>query len=122
MEHVEDYAGSERAGGMALMGRDIQNLDPGSFRLDRTGDTFCVGQLFTGACLMTSAQPSSPVSTPTSIFSFHGVRYLVTDVQRAVTFYTTHLGFTLEYQQLPAFATVALGPLKLHLSGPAASG
>jgi len=50
------------------------------------------------------------------------VRYLVSDVQRAVTFYTTHLGFTLEYQQLPAFATVALGPLKLHLSGPGASG
>ena len=71
---------------------------------------------------MTSAQSSSPVSTPTSTFSFHGVRYLVTDVQQAVTFYTTHLGFTLEYQQLPAFATVALGPLKLHLSGPDASG
>ncbi|HEY3115344.1 MAG TPA: VOC family protein [Chloroflexota bacterium] len=72
---------------------------------------------------MTSAQPSSAVSAPTTgIFSFHGVRYLVTDVQRAITFYTTHLGFTLEYQQLPAFATVALGPLKLHLSGPGASG
>jgi glyoxylase I family protein len=72
---------------------------------------------------MPTAQPTSPVSaSATAIFSFHGVRYLVTDVQRAVTFYTTHLGFTLEYQQLPAFATVALGPLKLHLSGPAASG
>ncbi len=72
---------------------------------------------------MTSAQPSSPMPvTTTTIFSFHGVRYLVSDVQRAVTFYTTHLGFTLEYQQLPAFATVALGPLKLHLSGPDASG
>ena len=72
---------------------------------------------------MTSAKPSSQVSAPTTaIFSFHGVRYLVTDVQRAVAFYTTHLGFTLDYQQLPAFATVALGPLKLHLSGPAASG
>jgi glyoxylase I family protein len=62
-------------------------------------------------------------SEPTAgISSFHGVRYLVTDVQRAITFYTTHLGFTLEHQQLPAFATVALGPLKLHLSGPGASG
>ena len=72
---------------------------------------------------MTSAQPSSAVSVPsTGIFGFHGVRYLVTDVQRAIAFYTTHLGFTLEHQQLPAFATVALGPLKLHLSGPGASG
>ncbi len=58
----------------------------------------------------------------TGIAGFHGVRYLVTDVQRAVAFYTTHLGFTVERQQLPAFATVALGALKLHLSGPGASG
>jgi glyoxylase I family protein len=72
---------------------------------------------------MTSAQPSAAVSAPsTGIFGFHGVRYLVTDVQQAIAFYTTHLGFTLEHQQLPAFATVALGPLKLHLSGPGASG
>ena len=53
---------------------------------------------------------------------FHGVRYLVTDVQRAIDFYTTHLGFNLEHQQLPMFATVALGPLKIHLSGAGASG
>ena len=72
---------------------------------------------------MPSAQPNSAASTPsTGIVDFHGVRYLVTDVQRAIAFYTTHLGFTLEHQQLPAFATVALGPLKLHLSGPGASG
>lgn len=54
--------------------------------------------------------------------TFHGVRYLVTDVKRAAEFYTTNLGFTLEHQMLPAFATVALGPLKIHLSGPGASG
>ena len=72
---------------------------------------------------MTSAQPGPAVSAPsTGILAFHGVRYLVTDVQPAIAFYTTHLGFTLEHQQLPAFATVALGPLKLHLSGPGASG
>lgn len=57
-----------------------------------------------------------------SASDFHGVRYLVTDVKRAVDFYTTHLGFNLEHQHLPAFATVALGPLKIHLSGPEASG
>src|SRR5215510_4875412 len=54
--------------------------------------------------------------------AFHGVRYLVADVQRAIAFYTTQLGFDVEHQQLPAFATVALGPLKIHLSGPGASG
>jgi glyoxylase I family protein len=41
----------------------------------------------------------------------HGIRYQTTDVQRAVEFYTKHLGFRLEHQQLPAFATVSLGDL-----------
>ena len=53
---------------------------------------------------------------------YHGIRYQIKDVQRAVEFYTTHLGFKLEHQQLPAFATVSLGDLKLLLSGPGASG
>ena len=57
-----------------------------------------------------------------SIQGLHGVRYQTTDVQRAAKFYTTHLGFTLEHQQLPAFATVSLGSFKLLLSGPGASG
>jgi glyoxylase I family protein len=39
-----------------------------------------------------------------------------------VAFYTTHLGFTLEHQQPPAFAAVSLGDLTLLLSGPGASG
>jgi glyoxylase I family protein len=52
----------------------------------------------------------------------HGVRYQVKDVAHAVSFYTTHLGFTLEHQQLPAFASVALGDAKILLSGPQASG
>ena len=43
-------------------------------------------------------------------------------MQQAIDFYTTRLGFSLEHQQLPAFATVALGPLKIHLSGADASG
>jgi len=54
--------------------------------------------------------------------SVHGVRYLVTDVARSVTFYTTHLGFSLKHQQLPAFASVSLGHVDLLLSGPQASG
>jgi glyoxylase I family protein len=52
----------------------------------------------------------------------HGVRYQVKDVARAVAFYTQHLGFTLEHQQLPAFANVSLGDAKILLSGPGASG
>src|SRR6266542_6610366 len=48
----------------------------------------------------------------------HGVRYQVKDVARSVAFYTTHLGFTLEHQQLPAFANVSLGDAHILLSGP----
>ncbi len=53
---------------------------------------------------------------------FHGVRYQVRDVQRSVVFYTEHLGFKLEHQQLPAFASVSLGNAQILLSGPGASG
>jgi glyoxylase I family protein len=56
------------------------------------------------------------------IISVHGVRYQVKDVARAVAFYTEHLGFKLERQQLPAFASVSLGGFTLLLSGPGASG
>jgi len=53
---------------------------------------------------------------------FHGVRYQVSDVARAVAFYTERLGFKLELQKLPAFANVSLGALQILLSGPGASG
>ena len=52
----------------------------------------------------------------------HGVRYQVKDVARAVAFYTSHLGFSLVHQQLPAFASVSLGDAEILLSGPQASG
>lgn len=72
---------------------------------------------------MTSAQPTSAdTTTGTGVLGFHGVRYLVTDVARAIDFYTSYLGFTLVHKQLPAFAAVSLGPLTLNLSGPGASG
>ena len=50
------------------------------------------------------------------------VRYLVDDVQAAVDFYTTHLGFTVRSHPAPAFADVVRGPLRLLLSGAASSG
>jgi catechol 2,3-dioxygenase-like lactoylglutathione lyase family enzyme len=49
------------------------------------------------------------------------VRYLVDDVQAAVDFYTTQLGFTLRWAALPAFADVTRGNLRLLPSGPASS-
>jgi catechol 2,3-dioxygenase-like lactoylglutathione lyase family enzyme len=53
---------------------------------------------------------------------YASVRYLVEDVQVAVDFYTTHLGFILNSSAAPAFADVVRGPLRLLLSGPASSG
>ena len=52
----------------------------------------------------------------------HGIRYQTKDVARSVAFYTTHLGFNLKHQQLPAFANVSLGDANVLLSGPQASG
>jgi catechol 2,3-dioxygenase-like lactoylglutathione lyase family enzyme len=49
------------------------------------------------------------------------VRYMVDDVEAAIDFYTTHLGFTLLSSWGSAFADVTRGPLRLLLSGPACS-
>jgi catechol 2,3-dioxygenase-like lactoylglutathione lyase family enzyme len=49
------------------------------------------------------------------------VRYMVDDVENAVAFYTTHFGFTLRTDAVPAFADVVRGNLRLLLSGPASS-
>ena len=56
------------------------------------------------------------------IKNVHGTRYQVKDVARAAAFYTQHLGFTVEQQHLPMFATLSLGGAHLLLSGPGASG
>jgi catechol 2,3-dioxygenase-like lactoylglutathione lyase family enzyme len=58
----------------------------------------------------------------TATNQYASVRYLVNDVQAAVDFYTTHLGFTLNTSAAPAFADVVRGPLRLLLSGPTSSG
>jgi len=49
------------------------------------------------------------------------VRYMVDDVEAAVVWYTTHLGFSLLSNYAPAFADVRRGALRLLLSGPKSS-
>jgi predicted enzyme related to lactoylglutathione lyase len=49
------------------------------------------------------------------------VRYMVDDVDAAVAFYTTQLGFTLNSNAAPAFADVMRGDLRLLLSGATSS-
>lgn len=49
------------------------------------------------------------------------VRYMVDDVEAAITFYTEHFGFTVNSNMAPAFADVVRGPLRILLSGPKSS-
>jgi len=58
------------------------------------------------------------MSTPEQMVS---VRYMVDDVQAAVDFYTSHLGFTVRTSAAPAFADVTRGNLRLLLAGPGSS-
>ena len=46
------------------------------------------------------------------------IRYFVNDVDRAIAFYTQHLGFKLEKQMGSAIASVSRNDLTLWLSGP----
>jgi glyoxylase I family protein len=81
-----------------------------------------------GDTTMAEAQGKQPSATmedthaKAAVQGFHGVRYQVADVARSIGFYVNHLGFTLDHQQLPAFASVSLGGLRILLSGPGASG
>ena len=65
---------------------------------------------------------TSRIDAHAFIKGVHGIRYQVKDVARSVAFYTQTLGFTLEHQQLPAFASVSLSDVQILLSGPQASG
>jgi catechol 2,3-dioxygenase-like lactoylglutathione lyase family enzyme len=46
------------------------------------------------------------------------VRYIVLDVDAAIAFYTSHLGFKLDMHPAPAFAMLSRGDLRLVLSAP----
>jgi glyoxylase I family protein len=65
---------------------------------------------------------NAPPQEKDLVVGFHGVRYQVRDVARAIEFYTKSLGFKLGHQALPAFANVSMDNLTMLLSGPEASG
>lgn len=50
------------------------------------------------------------------------IRYIVDDVAASIAFYEEHLGFAIEQDARPAFASVTRGALRLLLSGPGSSG
>src|SRR5688500_20220458 len=65
---------------------------------------------------------SSTANSQSFVKGLWGVRYQVKDVSRSVDFYTRQLGLKLDHQNLPAFAQVSVGNLKLILTVPSASG
>jgi catechol 2,3-dioxygenase-like lactoylglutathione lyase family enzyme len=50
------------------------------------------------------------------------VRYIVNDVDQAVSFYTNLLGFNLDMHPGPGFASLSLGDLRLLLNRPGGGG
>lgn len=50
------------------------------------------------------------------------IRYMIDDVPAAIKFYTTHLGFTIDHDASPAFASVTRDGVRLLLSGKTSSG
>jgi predicted enzyme related to lactoylglutathione lyase len=50
------------------------------------------------------------------------IRYMIDDVSVAIKFYTTHLGFEVEQDSSPAFASVTRDGVRLLLSGKTSSG
>ena len=72
---------------------------------------------------MSHHEPTPPATAPVFRASTTDavVRYQITDLDRAITFYTTLLGFRLDQRSGPV-ATVSRGALHLLLSGPRSSG
>jgi catechol 2,3-dioxygenase-like lactoylglutathione lyase family enzyme len=64
--------------------------------------------------------------TPTTIGNngdqVASVRYIVDDVDAAVAFYTSHLGFEVKAQPAPSFAILSRGDLRLFLNAPGGPG
>jgi glyoxylase I family protein len=50
------------------------------------------------------------------------IRYIVSNIDRSIAFYTQQLGFHLDQRAGSAFASISSGNLQLILSGPGSSG
>lgn len=50
------------------------------------------------------------------------VRYIVNDVEAAIAFHTSHLGFSVALHPAPGFAMLSRGDLRLLLNSPGAGG
>jgi catechol 2,3-dioxygenase-like lactoylglutathione lyase family enzyme len=88
----------------------------------------CLGWFSIVGC--TRQLPETTEKKPTSIRSINevqtmstvSVRYIVDDVDVAIEFYATHLGFEVELHPSPSFAALSRNNLRLLLSKPSGGG
>ena len=66
--------------------------------------------------------PKDQKQTENKLMSTVGIRYMIDDVPAAIAFYTTRLGFALDIDASPAFASVSRDGVRLLLSGKTSSG
>ena len=87
--------------------------------------SLCVGFAALGCRNVNSDNQKSPNETKQTgdkSMSTVSIRYMIDDVPIAIQFYTTYLGFTLDQDASPAFASVTRDGVRLLLSGKASSG
>ena len=71
---------------------------------------------------LTSNDTQAPKQKESKTMSTVSIRYMIDDVPAAIKFYTTHLGFSLDLDASPAFASVSRDGVRLLLSGKTSSG
>ncbi len=73
--------------------------------------------LISSGCFAAGAQSQRSVDMPTV-----WVRYIVSDVDAAIPFYTDYLGFKVDMHPAPGFAALSRGELQLLLNTPKGGG
>src|SRR6266511_2821853 len=99
----------------AMKGTEMKNLFLLSLLLG-------LGLAVAGYCATKSGSTRPANESRRQPVSSVSVRYMIDDVPAAVKFYTTHLGFTVEQDASPAFASVTRDGVRLLLSGEGSSG
>jgi predicted enzyme related to lactoylglutathione lyase len=85
----------------------------------------CIGLLVASYAEVTSQDTKASYETKQKEgknMSTVSIRYMIDDVPAAIKFYTTHLGFSLDQDASPAFASVSRDGVRLLLSGKTSSG
>src|SRR6266446_7990930 len=80
------------------------------------------GDVDSSMCRDSSSSFTSERGKETYSMATVQVRYIVDDVDAAIAFYCTHLGFHEEMHPAPAFAMLSRGDLRLVLSAPNPAG